>query len=131
MHESAGRNRCRSNRQRCVSRSFGQQGVNGGAKFILYLFEGLASVDHSEAELFRHPVELFNQQSLVLFEAVLEIPSESKVHPGFPIVHPLALDLSQRRCFDIDAEITNQVRSCRWVLFPEPSMPSTMISLPG
>lgn len=88
-----------------------QDGEDIAFELILDFFRGLSRVDDIEVELRGHLVEFFDEQGLVLLKAVIEIRSQPKIHPRFPIVHPRRLDDSEREGFDIDPEIAHQVRN--------------------
>lgn len=67
-----------------------QDGEDIAFELILDVFRGLSRIDDIEVELSGHLVEFFDEQRLVLLEAVVQIRSQPKIHPGFPIVHPLS-----------------------------------------
>ena len=90
-----------------------QDGEDVRAKLVLDLFGRLSGVDDIEAKFNRHFVEFFDQQRLVFLETVVEIGSEAEIHAGFPVVHSSGLDDSKRQGFDIDTEITHEVRNQR------------------
>jgi hypothetical protein len=68
-------------RQFRASQVGGEQRLNLAAQCVLNLIRRFSGIDHFEVKLFRHFVELLDQEGLVLLKAIVEIAAETKIHP--------------------------------------------------
>ena len=64
-------------------------------------------------ELFGHPVELLNEQTLVFFKAFVEARAEAHIHARLPVIHALRFDDPQRQGVDVDSQVAHEIRDDR------------------